>query len=287
MELLRSLATFVEPPGAETARLAELLELPESPADWQYAEVFLQQLVPYASVYLGEEGQIGGEARDRIAGFWRALGETPPVEPDHLAVLLSLQAQLAEHAGAAEPGSRERAAWQQARAALLWEHLLSWLPHYLDKLRTVAPPAYRAWADLLLEALAAEAAEVRLPAALPAHLRDAAALPAPAQGAEEFLQAVLAPVRAGFLVTRMDLADIAARLGLGLRAGERAYTLRALMAQDAAAVLAALGELAAATARRDGELPPVIDAFWRQRAAASAALLDEAAGRARHDETAR
>ena len=70
-----------------------------------YMDLFGFQLYPYASVYLGSEGMLGGEARDRIAGFWRAIGEPPPSEPDHLAVLLALYARLCELAAETEEPS--------------------------------------------------------------------------------------------------------------------------------------------------------------------------------------
>ena len=79
---------LVEPPGPSTERIAALAGLPGVPAGWRYHEIFLQQLYPYASVYLGADGKIGGDAQDRIAGFWRVFGETPPAEPDHLSTLL-------------------------------------------------------------------------------------------------------------------------------------------------------------------------------------------------------
>ena len=41
---------------------------------------------------------MGGLARERIAGFWNAVGLTPPPEPDHLAALLGLYASLTERA---------------------------------------------------------------------------------------------------------------------------------------------------------------------------------------------
>ena len=95
---------------------------------------------------------MGGEARDRVAGFWRALGETPPAEPDHLSVLLSLYAQLSELESAAT-GSQVQA-WQRARAALLWEHLLSWQGPWLLKLEAVAPaPALRMELAVVLDYL--------------------------------------------------------------------------------------------------------------------------------------
>ena len=95
MELFRALAVLAEPPERpEVARLAELLDLGEPPSASEYTETFVFQLYPYASVYLGAEGMLGGEARDRVAGFLSALGLAPPHEPDHLSTLLATYAQL-------------------------------------------------------------------------------------------------------------------------------------------------------------------------------------------------
>jgi hypothetical protein len=44
-------------------------------------------------------------------------------------------------------------------------------------------------------------------------------------------------VRAGFILTRADLVRAGAELGLGVRAGERRYALRHLLAQEPGAVL--------------------------------------------------
>jgi len=124
MELFRALGALAEPPAPEHRTLAAALGLGEPPAAADHDDLFTFQLYPYASVYLGAEGMLGGEARDRIAGFWRALGQSPPAEPDHLSVLLALYAQLSDlEAAAGEPAASER--WRHARKALLWEHLLS------------------------------------------------------------------------------------------------------------------------------------------------------------------
>src|SRR5919202_3998337 len=132
MELFRALAVLAEPPTSKAARVAEALELGELPTADEYTEAFVFQLYPYASVYLGSEGMIGGEARDRVAGFWRALGQTPPAEPDHLSVMLALYARLVElETGESDEGRRE--VWRNGRRAFLWEHLLSWLFAYLTK----------------------------------------------------------------------------------------------------------------------------------------------------------
>ena len=114
MELLRALGSLIEPPSPQHAGVAAALGLPEPPSPWEHQRVVASQRWPYASVYLGAEGMMGGEARARIAGFHRALGldrtlgldrkRTPvaaadgntdgSTEVDHLAALLDLLASL-------------------------------------------------------------------------------------------------------------------------------------------------------------------------------------------------
>src|SRR5207253_656654 len=126
--------------------------LPGEPDEADYTEIFGLQLWPYASIYLSSEGKLGGEAGDRVAGFWRALGVTPPSEPDHLAALLGLYSLLADSEEAEEDPARRRLR-RSARQALLWEHLLSWLPAFVAKLAETGSPFYVAFGGLLLDAL--------------------------------------------------------------------------------------------------------------------------------------
>jgi TorA maturation chaperone TorD len=284
MEIFRALAVLAEPPDrTEVARLARLLDLGELPPLRDYTETFIFQLPHYASVYLGAEGMLGGEARDRVAGFLAALGQTPPPEPDHLVILLATYAELAapDDGGVAESEEDARSieGRRHARKAFLWEHLLSWLPAYLDKLVEIAPPFYRRWGELLLEALLEEAASVGTPAALPLHLREAPEVVDPrAASADDFLQSLLAPARSGLILTRADLARGAHTLGAGLRAGERKFALKSLLGQDAAGALAWLAMEASAWAvrhaRRRDALGEVAE-WWTRRAEATATLLHE------------
>jgi hypothetical protein len=264
-ELLRALAVLCERPAAGHRAVAEAAGLGCLPDPADHTETFGLQLYPYASVYVGAEGMLGGEAGDRVAGFWRALELEPPAEPDHLASLLGLYATLTE------------AGCRDAGRALLWEHLLSWLPAYLAAFE-VAPPCYRSWARLLQAALLAEAETAGEQARLPLHLRLAPALPDPREeGAADFVGALLAPVRSGLVLPRAALAGAGGELGLGLRMGERAFMLRALLAQDAPATLAWLGGHARTWARRHRSHAAPLGAvaeFWAGRAEASAALLD-------------
>jgi TorA maturation chaperone TorD len=288
MELFRALAVLSEPPErAGVARLAAALGLGEAPGADAHTELFVFQLYPYASVYVGAEGMVGGEARDRVAGFLAALGQEPPAEADHLALMLASYARLAEldeeaagarSAGGAEVSGERGAGWRVARRAFLWEHLLCWLPAYLDKLAEVAPPFYRGWGELLAGALDAEAqAEGPAPEALPLHLRAAPGLLDPSEhGAEEFLRSLLAPARSGLILTRADLARAARTLDFGARPGGRAFMLKSLLGQDPAAVLGWLAAEADAWAARHAARRPTLGAiavWWEARARATAEFL--------------
>ena len=310
-ELFRALGALSETPHPELQPIADLLDLGPLPGRAAHGELFLFQLYPYASVYLGAEGMMGGEAADRIAGFWRALGQTPPAEPDHIAVMLGLHARLGElEEQAADRPARER--WRHARAAFLWEHLLCWLPIFLLKLGDlggiggsgppgssgraigvsgqtaeagesgVADPFYLRWAGLLGDALRAETAVLPLPEGperLPLHLRAAPACIDPRRdGPEGFLASLLSPARTGMVLARADLARAARDLGLGLRLGERRVMLRAMLDQDPGPVLGWLAGEAASWAGRhlpEVHVSPSLAAWWHERGAATARLLRE------------
>ena len=274
MEIFRALGALAEPPSEATQRLTTLLGLGQAPTAAEYTSLFLRNLYPYASVYLGPEGMLGGEGRDRISGFWRALGMTPPSEPDHLALMLAQYANLAELALAETTGAR-RVARERSREAFLWEHLLSWLPPYLDKLAELAPPAYAAWGRVLEAALAEEARrldvqKLEAPLALRPATRatDDAALGTDA-GVDEILAVLLAPMRSGMILVHADLARAARALGLGLRIGERRFVLRALLSQSPESVVEWLRVEAQAWAERHAERTEslgAIAAAWDARA---------------------
>lgn len=269
-EAFRALAVLAEPPGPESARIARLLDVGRAPTPDEYSELLLFQLAPYASVYLGVEGMMGGEARDRIAGFWRVLGLTPPAEPDHLSAMLGLYAWLVE-AERGEPAAARREAWRRAQGALLWEHLASWLPAYLAKVEQIAPRPYRAWAELLEATLVAEIRRLGPADRIPMHFRDVPDVdvrPGPDQ--------LLVPVRSGIILTRLDLERLAAALHLGVRVGDRRAALHSVLRQDGGGAVRWLEAEASrwieVHKRRFAQFAAV-GAFWAGRAARTAAHL--------------
>ena len=271
-EVLRALAVLCESPHPSHARVAEALDLGSPPTAADHTQAFVLGPVPYASVYLGPEGMLGGEAADRVAGFWRALGYTPPAEPDHLAALLGLLATLTENE-AAEADPARAVLLRRARTVLLREHLLTWVPSFARAVAGTGSSFHAAWARLLLDVLLAEAADLPEPDGLPVALRTAPGLPDDVDGARELAAALLTPVRAGIVLTRSDLARGARAEGLGLRIGERAFTLAAMLEQDPATTLGWIAGLADAWAAEHltdvGSLGPVA-AFWAARATQTA-----------------
>jgi TorA maturation chaperone TorD len=266
-EVFRALGALCEPPELAHAKLAAALGLPAPPDAATFTEVFVFQLVPYAAPYLSPDGMLGGEAGDRVAGFWRALHLTPPAEPDHLAALLALYAALGEREGTRR-GSAE--GWRQARRALLWEHLLTWVPIYAEAMTALPSPFHREWARLLREVLLEEARTLPPPPSPPLHLRNMPGLPDPDSG--QFSGGLLAPARSGLLITRSDLVTAAAATGLGARAGGRAFILGALINSDRSATFGWLAQQATSWAgchRRDLPSLQGIARHWLGRAQAS------------------
>lgn len=277
MELIRSLAVLSEAPSSATEAISSALGLETLPSEAAFTELFSLQLFPYASVYLGAEGMVGGDARDRIAGFWRALDRSPPTEPDHLTVLLASLAELTEREAEAADAN-QAARWRQTRSAFFWEHLATWVPMFLDRVAEIGSSFYQRWAELLLEVMVEQAKDLGPPPAEPLCFRQAPGLDQfDQETGDDFLQVVLAPVRTGTILARYDLVRCARALDLGLRIGERKFALRSLLGQAPKQTLEWLGREAAGRADRHAALPRElrpVSAFWQAKAAEFSGSLE-------------
>ena len=274
LELLRALGAFIVVPPPVSSHLVDALGLaPLTAAD--HTRLFVLDLPPYASAYLGADGHLGGKAADRVAGLWRALGLTPPADPDHLASLLALDAELG-HAATTCRTAAARQRLAHARRTLRAEHLTSWLAAYLAAAATY--PGGAAWAALCRAAVD-RGTDPAGPQRLAAALRDAPPGLGAGDGLDQLLDALVAPVRTGFVLTHRDLQRAGDELGVGVRRGERRYTLRALLEQDPAATLAWLARHASrwSTLHRRQPLDPTAGRWWSDRATHSAAVLADLA----------
>lgn len=275
--MIRSLGALVLTPPADNQALWEALALPAA-SGAEYTEVFVLSAPPHAAIHLGPEGKLGGEGLDRIAGFWRAMGLAAPTDADHLGTLLMLYAELGE----AENGAKDERAREQmhrARVALFHEHVWSWAPGYLQAVTGLQITALANWAQLTDEVLRAESGQLGEPATLPLAMRLAPAALGADHTLDETLDALVAPIRSGFVLTHRDLSVCAGQAGVGLRRGERRFALRAMLEQDAPGTLAWLASHADSWSdrhRRPGA--GSVGIWWAERAAHSARTLKTMAG---------
>lgn len=269
-ELLRALGAIALDPPPGSGPLCAAAGLPAISGE-AYTAAFILAAPPFAAIHLSAEGKLGGEALDRVEGFWRASGRQPPPDADHLGVLLISYARLRDAAVTSAAAAR-------AAEVLFHEHIWSFAPGYLSAVASLGQAAVTDWAGLTLRALRAE--RTALPEgsgryALPLALRSA---PAPLSGSvsfDEVLDAAVAPVRSGIILTQAELAAGAAELGVGYRRGERRYALRAMLAQDKARSLRWLGALAERWQARHAVAygDTAAGQWWSGRAALSARVL--------------
>jgi hypothetical protein len=274
-ELVRVLGAIALSPPPSADVLCDAAGLPRI-SGAEHTAAFVLLAPPYAAIHLGAEGKLGGEGLDRVEGFWRALGQHPPDDADHLGGLLMSYAGLCEFAPAVPAASR-------AAETLFHEHIWSFAPGYLSAVATLEVDSVSAWAQLTLEVLRAELDA--LPslggrAALPLALREAPEPLAATATFGEVLDAAVTPVRSGMVMTQPELAAGAAELGVGYRRGERRYALKAMIEQDKAATLRWLSDLAACWAGRHAEAygDTVTGRWWSRRAGECSEVLTTMAG---------
>jgi len=281
-ELLRALGAAVLTPPPGNAAPCEALDLALQTGA-EHTHVFVLSAPPHAAIHLGPEGKLGGEGLDRISGFWRALGLQAPEDADHLGTLLLLYAELGEAETAARD-ERGRAQLFRARTALFHEHLWSWAPGYLAAVDGLGLEATGAWAQLTAQALRAELARVGPAPLLPLALRTAPVGLDPADSFDETLDALVAPVRCGMILTYRDLVECGRQVGVGVRRGERRYALKAMLLQDPVETLTWLAAHTNCWSQRHTQHSQTANdagAWWAQRARTTAANLAALADQAR------
>jgi Nitrate reductase delta subunit len=281
-ELVRALGAIVLSPPPSADVLCDAAGLPRiSRAD--HTAAFVLAAPPFAAIHLGAEGKLGGQALDRVEGFWRALGlrpapgfrqapgQRPPEQADHLGVLLMSYAGLSEAAAGVPAAAR-------ATASLFHEHIWSFAPGYLTAVATLGDNPATAWAELTLRVLRAERETLPSPAGrltLPLALREAPAALAVTADFDAVLDAAVTPACSGIILTQAELAAGAAELGLGYRRGERRYALRAMIEQDKASTLSWLAGLAGRWAARHVTAYGDTETgrWWSRRAAGSSLVF--------------
>ncbi len=242
----------------------------------RYTHVFVLNAYPFASVYLGADGGIDGAHAGFTRGVLEALGlrVVTADAADHIAVQLDAVAALLEReAGAVDPADRAAARARHAQRVLLGEHLLPWVPLFLDAVERVDDGLFRAAARWTRDTLVAHAAALLdgdpwRPE--PGPDVDGAPDPSEEPASLSAVARLSVPARGGLLLCRADLARIGGALGVPLRFGGRRFMLEGLAqaavqqgASDAltAALVAVVRERRRQLATWAGDLPELA-ALW-------------------------
>lgn len=276
MELLRALGAVIGPPDPTIVRVAAMLDLPAAPSPAEYAFLFQSQLRPLASIYLSASGEPGGEPRDRIAGYWRAVGRAAPAQPDELGQMLSLYADLVEQEDRESDPARRHAV-ARIRKAFLWEQLLTWVPAYVTKVDLIGPRPYRRWAQLVEQIVAREAWRAGAVPSVSLTLQRLQDLSDPPTGDLGALITYLtAPARSGLVLAPVDLERAADEMHVATPTGGVRSALQTLVAIRSNALF----NWVAAEARRwelrherNRDVLPTLSDHWIRRARATRTLL--------------
>jgi TorA maturation chaperone TorD len=207
----------------------------EAAAD-HYA-LFSLDVFPYASVFLDGEGRLGGSTTDAVQRHYAEAGFQPALDresADHLGHELALLAFLSDaETEALEDDKAHKAERMRRRMqAFMDEHLLWWLPAFVQAVQQQSYPFYAALGRLTLEVVLDHRAALGKCNSLP----EKAVLEEPPDVLEEEktglkdIAAYLAtPAWSGLFLSRSDLA----RLGRGERLprgfGSRVQTLTNLL----------------------------------------------------------
>ncbi|MFW0796983.1 molecular chaperone TorD family protein [Gordonia sp. CPCC 205515] len=271
VELIRSLGAVAHTPPPESGLLFDALGLPTLTGA-AYTRAFVLSAPPHAAIHLGPDGKLGGIGLDRVEGFWRAAGQHPPADADHLGVLLMCYADV--RGQIRSPGAHRIA------ESLFHEHIWPWAPGYLQAVSLLGDDAVTQWAQLTMAVLDDEYGRLTPPdpLTLPLALREAPAPVAIDDDFEDLLDALVSPVRAGFVLTHHTLSCGAAAVGVGYRRGERRFALKAMLDQDKSATLTWLSTHAHDWARWRATRDDAASRWWETRADATADALNEMRG---------
>ncbi len=246
-------------------------------------QLFVNELPPFASIYLSSDGNIGGNSRSVIAGFYSALGIPTPSDPDHLASLLRLLSGIlnkeAELAGAgSNPEDESRlASVSRARSVLVNDHLAPWLPAYLLRAEEVAPRPLLGWVSCALDLLSVMVGERQYVVPGPRAYDEKLAEPG---SSSELISWITTPGRSGIIVTHWDISNLAELLGMALRVGRKRFVLEELWAQGGTQVAGCIEAMAVRQMKlfdeNIGDFPSL--QAWSDKAAGTQQLLATLAG---------
>lgn len=194
----------------------------ENPADELAADhyqAFGLEVFPYASVYLNEEPQMGGNEPSGLFGLYQSHGYEPTDEPDHLASELGFLALLLE-----------RDADEALLSSFFYPHLLRWIFPFGEALLQLQHPVYGVAFNRLMELLVE--LKGRIPVQAIEHFRpedrELDLLSQEETGLKKIAEFLLAPSYSGIYLSREGIRNFGKVLDMPIGFGTRSQLLPAL-----------------------------------------------------------
>lgn len=273
MHLFPSLGEVIESPGPEHMRVAHMLGLRGEATKKDFTNLFVIQLFPYASIYVSPNGLAGGAIRDEVARYHHLMDAPVPPEPDHISSLLKWYGVLQSRLN----GYIKEESVRHVRQAFFWNCIASWLPIYLIRTRELGSALYRAWADVTLDVLEAEAVQVGMPTTVPSAFLTAPILPN-VRDPLAFVESLFVPIVSGLLLCRADLGRCAAENRLIVGVADRRTNVKKFLMEDTSGVCAWLYSESLRQADNVRMLPAAFGPmreFWIRRTETTANALLE------------
>lgn len=245
--------------------------------------VLVQEVFPHEAVFLGPDGQLGGDVAASVRALFGTIGfgaRTDVMDADHLGWLALGMAHLTEaEAHARRDGVADDvvARLVDLQARLLGEHLLAWAPACAVALQRAPDAAFHATvATMVVELALAHGVEASEPVLGP----PIDVLDAPKAGLATVARALLVPSRTGWFLGAGTIGRVAATVDLPHGFGARWKRLETLLVTgvDHGQARDVLGALDAEAVAWDealaafGALGAPVQA-WRDRLVATRATL--------------
>ena len=112
----------------------------------EHYQLFVHNVFPYESIFLGDDGLLGGTITEGVAGFYQRIGFVPASDEsaDHISTELSAMAYLcfAELDAIEDEIPHQVERLRQLQRRFLDEHLMRWLPAFVFAVEQQDPNIY-------------------------------------------------------------------------------------------------------------------------------------------------
>lgn len=202
----------------------ELPDAPEARAV-RHEAVFGRGVPSYASVFLSEDGLLGGEVTDAVRSTFERIGfpaGRTDVEPDHAGVLAAAMSFLTGAEADALRDGRAVAGLRRCQEELLAAHLVPWIGLWERAVAQQGIPEAAQVAGLYRDLVEGQAEVPEPPASTEQLLDD------PKVGLKAVARYLLVPGRCGVWLSLHDIQRIADRAGLACGFGRRVQMMESL-----------------------------------------------------------